>query len=164
MNNGRLIECWHLPFSRLAVALGCLLLPGCGPDRPETATVTGKVTFRGSPVSAGKIMFYPETGRAAVGTISADGTYRLTTFDSGDGAILGKHQVTITASKVTGGPPQPKTFQDELKLARQKPAKATTPPKVVWLVPKEYSQRNTSQLPAEVVRGTNTINFPLPPK
>ena len=164
MNNRRPIDCWHPRVSCSAVALCCLLLAGCGPDRPERATVTGKVTFRGAPVPEGKIMFYPETGRAAVGTITPDGTYHLTTFDPGDGAVLGRHQVTITATKVTGGPPQPKTFKDELKLATQKPKPGATSPKVVWLVPKEYSQRNTSQLAAEVTRGANTINFPLPQK
>jgi hypothetical protein len=164
MDNTTPIDWQYRTISCCLVAVCCLLVIGCGPGHPETATVTGKVTFRGETVPAGKIMFYPQTGRAAVGTIEADGTYVLTTFNPGDGAVLGKHQVTITASKVTGGPPQPKTFKDELKLAQKKPAGAATSPKIVWLVPKQYSQRNTSPLTAEVKRGVNTIDFPLPRK
>ena len=120
-----------------------LLLAGCGPEHPETAGVTGKITYQGKAVTEGKIMFYPESGRAAVGTISEDGSYQLTTFDEGDGALLGKHRVTITANQVTGGPAQPKTFKEELALATQKSSPHSGLPVMTWLVPEEYSERLT---------------------
>jgi len=43
-----------------------------------------------------------------MGTIEPDGSYRLTTFDSGDGALLGRHRVTIEATRIVRAP-LPKT-------------------------------------------------------
>jgi len=137
-----------------------LLCNGCGPSRPKTAPVTGRITFEGDPVTAGKIVFYPEEGRAAIGSIAADGTYRLTTFDPDDGAVLGNHRVTIRATRVAESG-MPATFEDELKGIVPGP-----PPDdrqaVTWLVPESYSRRETSPLTAVVKPGPNTIDFDLP--
>ncbi len=65
------------------------------------AEATGKVTCGGKAVSIGSVMFSPigeagdmEPGKSANAVIAADGTFVLTTFDSQDGAIVGKHKVT----------------------------------------------------------------------
>ena len=80
----------------------CLLIlflsSGCGPSRPETAEVRGRVTFQGKPVPEGRILFWPPNGRPAMAEIQPDGTYELMTFDEGDGAVLGEHRVTIKAT------------------------------------------------------------------
>ena len=141
--------------------LGLLLLAGCGPRRPATAPVRGSVTYQGEPVTAGKIAFYPEHGRPALGVIGPDGTYRLTTFEPGDGALLGKHRVTIQATHVTG-PSMPATFEDELaQTAADRPE--VIEPVVEWLVPQEYSRRESTTLRADVAPKANTINFDLSP-
>lgn len=127
---------------------------GCGPTRPETAPVAGRVTFQGKPVAEGMITFLPEHGRPAIGAIGPDGGYRLTTFETGDGAPPGKYTVTIEARRVTA-PPAPKNMKDEVNL----PLGRT---KVEWLVPERYARPDTSPLKAEVVRGANTIDFNLP--
>ena len=142
-------------------AICCLVLVGCGPDRPEMATVTGKVTYRGAPVPEGQIMFYPENGRMASGAIAADGTYELTTYDSGDGALLGRHVVTITSRRVSGGRPEPKTFEEEVRTAADKNAPRAPAVKVTWLAPEKYSDRRTSPLAREVQRGENVCDFDL---
>jgi hypothetical protein len=154
MMHGRtLVSGWHA----YPLLIGCgLLLAGCGPSRPETAMVAGHVTFRGKAVDSGRITFYPAQGRPATGAIASDGTYALTTFRNGDGAVMGKHRVTIEARRITGEP-MPKTFAEEksqLVPAGQR--------KVEWIVPEQFAQQDTSPLAAEVVRGGNTINFDLP--
>ena len=45
--------------------LAIVLLSGCG--GPRVARVTGRVTYAGNPVTAGKILFYPASGRMALG-------------------------------------------------------------------------------------------------
>jgi len=136
------------------------LLIGCGgSDHEETAPVTGKITFQGASVTKGRIAFYPPKGRPAMGSIQGDGTYSLTTFDQGDGALLGNHRVTITANEAVGGPPPPASFEDEIKQAGKTSSQALA--KIVWLVPQEYSNRKTSKLEAEVVSGNNTHDFNL---
>ena len=134
--------------------LGLLTCSGCGPSRPETAPVAGRVTFQGKPVAEGMITFLPEHGRPAIGAIGPDGGYRLTTFEAGDGAPPGKYTVTIEARRVTA-PPAPKSMKDEVNV----PLGQT---KVEWLVPERYARPDATPLTAEVVRGANTIDFNLP--
>ena len=105
------------------LAGGLLASCGCGPGRPATTRVSGRVTYQGKPVTEGRIVFQPEHGRPAMGTLDADGRYTLTTFDAGDGALLGHHRVTIDAHRVSGGLP-PEAFD----LPGSRPAKAPPVP------------------------------------
>ena len=144
----------------IANSIALALMAGCGPDRPETAPVSGRITLGGQPVATGRIIFYPEQGRSAIGAIGPEGVYTLTTFEPGDGALLGEHQVTIQATKVTG-PAMPSSFEEELRQGGSGRA-ASVPAAVQWIVPQEYSRRESSPLRAEVARGQNTVNFDLP--
>jgi hypothetical protein len=81
-----------------------LMLGGCGgadKDMPPLAKVTGKVMYKGKPVTNGSVIFTPiagkggETGQVATGQLEADGSFTLTTFNTGDGAIIGQHNVTV---------------------------------------------------------------------
>jgi hypothetical protein len=134
----------------------CLMSSGCGSSRPETAPVSGRVTYQGRPVPSGRIAFQPEEGRLAIGAIDSDGHFSLTTFKPGDGALLGKHRVTIEATRLSGGDPLPKNRQEELRVG------GGVPPVVEQLVPEKYSRLETTPLKAEVSRGSNTVNFDLP--
>ena len=86
----------------LVFLVGVLALAGCGPA--NMAPVWGHVTCNGKPVAEAVITFSPmpknegdrESGKAAAGSTDADGYYVLTTFRQGDGALIGKHRVTIT--------------------------------------------------------------------
>ncbi|MDR3622851.1 MAG: hypothetical protein P4L85_26090 [Paludisphaera borealis] len=91
---------------RRAAMLAALLLPfagsGCG-GVPEAAAklsttvpVQGKVTYKGKPLTHGTVVFEPDAGREAHGEIGPDGGYTLSTFKAGDGAVAGKHRVSIS--------------------------------------------------------------------
>jgi hypothetical protein len=136
--------------------LSCIVLAGCGPSRPATAPVSGRVTYAGKPVGVGQIMFQPEEGRPALGSLGADGRYTLTTFKSGDGAPLGKHRVMIEAKQEVGGSPPPKSRLEEFRGG------VGAPPAIQWLVPEKYSRPETTPLKAEVTSGANAIDFDLP--
>jgi hypothetical protein len=80
--------------------LACL---GCGTDSGTfvgaTVPVKGKVSFKGKPLTQGEIVFEPDSGgREAHGTIQPDGTFELTTFKHGDGAVAGTHRVAVTGT------------------------------------------------------------------
>ena len=145
---------------RSSIVVLILLAVGCGgPSRPATVPVSGRVTYQGKPVPLGQIMFHPEKGRPAMGTIGADGSYRLTTFQTpGDGATPGRYRVTIQATRTTGGGTRPKSLEDELHGGGWGSGKTVTE----WLVPETYSRQETTPLTAEVKSGPNTINFDLP--
>lgn len=132
---------------------------GCGEGRPELAPVEGVVSFAGKPVEQGIITFYPAAGRPATGSLGPGGRYRLTTYESGDGALVGAHKVVIEAAIVRNATPPPKSFAEE--VSQSQVARPAAAPKVEWLAPEKYSQIATSDLQAEVKPGDNVIDFNL---
>jgi hypothetical protein len=88
-----------------ALSLGCT--GGSGPVK-----VNGTVTLDGKPLSNAMIVFNPdgEGGTPASGVSGSDGSFRLTTFNSGDGAKPGNYKVTVALTpeeEVGGAPPTP---------------------------------------------------------
>ena len=89
--------CW-LTVTLLAT---CLVpgLAGCERgDRLPTYKATGSVSFPdGKPLAGGTIVFEsvddPVTARSV---IELDGTFTLSTYGNGDGAVAGKHRVAIS--------------------------------------------------------------------
>jgi hypothetical protein len=87
---------------RYALLIAIVTFTGCGGNPFELAPVHGTVTVDDKPLVECKIRFAPiasganvNPGKAAYGTVKPDGTYRLTTIDSGDGAVVGEHWVTV---------------------------------------------------------------------
>ncbi|MEW4563123.1 hypothetical protein AB1K70_11390 [Bremerella sp. JC770] len=84
--------------------LGALVgICGCGSQDFSTAEVTGVVTCEGQTISNASILFTPIpkssrtlAGRPATGRVGDDGSFVLTTYEKNDGAVLGKHRVTVT--------------------------------------------------------------------
>src|SRR5260370_767749 len=123
--------------SRPLLGLACLTLALSGCGGPKVATVTGKVTIGGKAVTGGKIMFYPESGRMALGEIGPDGSYSLTTFKPGDGALVGPHRVAIESTRVGPGSYEaPKNIEEEIALSKKgvPGGKVLVAGKVEWLV------------------------------
>jgi hypothetical protein len=115
-------------FGSVAVAtLVAAILPGCGGGegfRASLVPVKGKVTYKGKPLTKGTVTFEPDgEGRLATGELQADGTYELTTYQKGDGTVVGQHRVYI---KGTGPNPRKE------------------------LVPQKYTTRQASNLTADV--------------
>src|SRR5262245_12253374 len=83
---------------RVSAILPLLMALGCsGGGKP--IKVEGKVTLDGKPLPEALIQFLPEGeqgGPPANGLSGTDGTFRLTTFNSGDGALPGTYKVTVT--------------------------------------------------------------------
>ncbi|PQO44611.1 hypothetical protein [Blastopirellula marina] len=97
------------PFLSLAAAAFCLtafLSSGCGgtSTQMDVAPTSGRVEFQGKPVADVYVQLMPtetsgtsdKPGKAAGGATDSDGKFVLSTYESGDGAIPGKHRVTIS--------------------------------------------------------------------
>lgn len=71
-------------------------LGGCSSSQP-TYPVRGKVEFAdGAAVTFGSVeLRAANQAMNARGSIRPDGSFELTTFETGDGAIAGKHQVIV---------------------------------------------------------------------
>jgi hypothetical protein len=94
-----------------------IVLAGCGDRGPTYVPVTGTVKFSDGTVPKGtiaSITFQPVAGtpdtKAASGTITADGSFTLTTVQPGDGARPGDYVATL---RVTDGYPVGKSLVAE---------------------------------------------------
>ena len=89
-------------FTLVVVLTGTLALVGCGPDRPDTVPVTGRVTLAGGdwPVK-GIIIFTPVEATAGYpkrpgrAIFDLEGNFVVTTFTEGDGLIPGTYRAVI---------------------------------------------------------------------
>jgi hypothetical protein len=97
----------------LGLMAAACALAGCGPGNGLTmGRVSGLVTYNGQPVEFGEVLFLPDSekgtnGVPSMGSIGKDGTYIMSTQESGDGVIAGYHKVGIRALDAT------KVGQDE---------------------------------------------------
>lgn len=133
---------------------------GCskGPAGPKTAPARGKVTYKKVPVEGATVSFLGD-GRIApaIAITNAAGEFILTTTRSGDGAVPGKHRVTVT--KIVGAPVAaskgPVSMQDAAKAAKD-----ALPAKPLSLLPTRYSMADSSNLNFEVKDGKKN-DFPI---
>lgn len=136
------------------LALGGLFLLsiGCGPtvdpNRPKTHPVTGVVTHNGVPVEGASVLFLASGGgRGAAGRTDAQGNFKVTTFEAGDGAVAGSYRVaifkTIIPEEPEDAPPAQGGSPD------QEPPSA--PPQE--MLPVKYKDPANSGLKADVSEG-----------
>ena len=94
---------------RILLALAALLCGACwgcggvagGGGSTALVPVKGKVTFKGQPVTKGRIQFEPDGfGKSARGQLQSDGSFVLTTEKDGDGVITGQHRVTVSGTGI----------------------------------------------------------------
>jgi hypothetical protein len=130
--------------SCIAVLVLACFLSGCGPGHPKTAPVRGTVFFDGKPVPNGTIMLVPATGNSATGEIQPDGSFTLTTFQNGDGAIPAEYKVVIIARQDTS--------------SRLPEERNPLPP---IIVPIQYTSAATSPLRAEIKDQENVLELRL---
>ena len=155
---------------RLLVLLPLLCSFGCGggaapaSKRDPVYPVSGTVTYKSKPVVGADVTFTVEGGkRSAFGKTDAKGVFRLTTYGPNDGAMAGKHSITVTKGAVA--PPAVKLAPVESKdYAPPAIVDTGTEPVVAAPVegelPTKYSLGATSGLMAVVEKGAKN-DFPL---
>ncbi|MBN2293061.1 MAG: hypothetical protein JXM70_11585 [Pirellulales bacterium] len=126
---------------------------GCGPGRPKTVPVTGVVTLDGKPVQGASVKFEPKNeGRPAMGETDQEGKFSLKTFDPGDGAILGEHQVTVRKVEVSG-------FQADPDGLSGAPIPGGIRER--WIIPRKYSDPKQWDYTVEVESGMEPLKLEL---
>lgn len=122
--------------------VSAIAFSGCE-NRPATAPIQGIVYFNDEPLKFGSVMLQPMTGGPpARGEIQPDGTFVLSTYTDGDGALLGKHRVRVMCNSV----------QDPNNTAKFD-VNAAAVGKL--LIPRKYTQLSSSRLTAEVLPTEN---------
>lgn len=94
------------PIATLILCASSLPSLGCGSSYElPLADVEGRVLIDGRPLEQGQVLFVPEKGRGAHASIAPDGTFTLSTYGDGDGAIVGPHRVSVSSRSTTGDDP-----------------------------------------------------------
>jgi hypothetical protein len=123
------LSSWLVAFT--AVAL--LVAPGSGCKRnPRVVPVSGTILYNGKPLPFGSVMFQPDKGQAAVGDIQADGSFKLSSYGPNDGAVPGKHKVSISCYE------------------GHRPGKASGDSLGKLLIPLKYTRFGSSGLTADI--------------
>ena len=143
--------------SRFVVIVLCVAMSGCGggSDGPPLGRVKGTVTYQGQPLKNATVVFLPNQQgvRLASGVTDNNGRFELMTDVPGDGVVLGKHRVTITARAAE----QPLTQEQQTTMLLAGQSLPSGKP----LIPEKYFQFETSGLSAEIKAGSNTTDFDL---
>jgi hypothetical protein len=136
------------PHPMVVAGLWFLLLPmlvalvGCGPSS-GTVPVKGKVTYQGKPVTRGRITFEPikladsrAPVRPSMAPIQQDGSFKMSTFESGDGVQPGEYKVIIWAVENEPGDDDWGKIGSTFELG--------------WLVPEKYGYSTSTPLTVTV--------------
>jgi hypothetical protein len=129
---------------------------GCEKNNP-VYPVSGTVKFEGKPmVGGGSIALMPlanQEGMTAGGEIAADGTYKLSTYGTGDGSMPGEFRVLIT--QVTAQ--EPKNTEDG-----EAPEQAASTVGEADRIPEVYADPRNSPLTMKVEAiSSNQIDLDL---
>lgn len=126
----------------LCLLAACLAIAGCAkPGRAPTAKASGTLSAGGAPLTGVNVTFTPAAGRSASATTDAEGRFSLSTFAPGDGAVPGKHRVTLSLKEADV--PMPGTPE----------AAAYKPPSLPFA--KKYAGLATTDLEVEIPVGGN---------
>ncbi len=98
------------------------------PSAPRRRRFKGTIKQGGKPVADANVIFYPqgEGGRVATGTTDAQGAFTLTTYETGDGAVVGSHKVTVTAGTAVPESNDPAALEQAAKDQQTLPEKFAT--------------------------------------
>jgi len=145
-------------------ALVAVMSLGCGrSDQP--VPVSGKVTVNGVPVANAGIVFHPKDGKGRPASAETDegGTYRLTTFNAGDGALRGEYRVTVVWEEPVhpylafrDGAPQKEALRNDYEQWKAKHKYQPSP------IPPEYANAGSTPLEQKVPALGGVANFDVP--
>ncbi len=137
-----------------AFFVGAIVLPSCD-DAIKTEGVAGVVTYNGAPLAEATVHFVPTdaSGSASYGTTNEKGEYKLQTLlgAADAGTTPGKYKVFVTCTEAFDS--------DETYVDVDGEEKTMT--EVESIIPKRYTDENTSGFEANVVKGSNEFNFDL---
>jgi hypothetical protein len=123
--------------------------------RQPVYKASGVVMLDGQPLEGAEVVFYSaELEMTATGRTDASGTFKLTTYDEGDGFVEGTHSVSISKRVWIEKP----TRYD----SAEEPQKALFPQE---LLAAKFTKPDTSQLQATIEkRGKNAYEFTVSSK
>ena len=142
------------PFFFLPVLLAVVL--GCSQRNPNApATVTGSVSYKGEPLTAGSVSFHLKDGANFSAGITSDGTYTAAQVPAGEAVI------TVETESANTNRPQ-MTYggaRGKDKMMTSKPRDMPTVQGKYRPIPRNYADPAKSPLKETIKPGKQTINI-----
>ncbi len=136
------------------MSIGFVLVMGCGPKKNPGGSVTGKITYKGEPVSRATLFFHPTSGEGKdVGvTTSQDGTFSTANIPPGEYKIFVEPgRVPPNAAQ---GPTPPKGMDpakaEEMKKKLGQMGGQAAP---TTNIPTKYKKLDTTDLKCTITEG-----------
>lgn len=146
------------------------LVAGCGKGassgRKPVYPVTGVVTLSGGPVPGATVTLSPRDGQpVAYGTTDDSGKFKLSTYDTGDGAVPGayvalvlKPEAAPAGSSAGGGHDAGNTSASAMHTAAKKKPKGAG-----GGIPEKYAKPDQSDLKVTIEAKSNVLDLALKP-
>jgi hypothetical protein len=136
---------------RRLIVLGLAVVPlaGCqskGPTPPATTEARGKIVLPGGqPLRSGRVKLSPTTPDTVetFGDVGADGTFVLSPYKVGDGAVPGTYKVTVEPFQYKTATGNPVRIKDAARI------------------PPRYLEASSTDMRAVIVSGPNTLDLRL---
>jgi hypothetical protein len=141
-----------------------LFLVGCGGSKKAPAKVSGKVTYKGAPVTGGNINFHSKGSGVYSYNLTMEGTYT--------GLDLPAEEMVVTVlteslnpnlkkQEYTGSGRGPRGSAQKMSPMPQGGPASTGPSGVYVKIPAKYAKKETSTLTATLTAGSQTKDFDL---
>lgn len=143
-------------FFRCFIVFSLCITAGCGrSDRPQLAQVAGTVTYNGTPLEKGTIVFESTGNRPANGEIENGKIVRVMTFEDGDGVPVGIQNIAVFALAVADSATASDPSQDVASGENYMGGSQS-------LIPDKYTNPATSGLSTTIEAGqTNEVKLEL---
>jgi hypothetical protein len=143
----------------LLLPLFLVLACGCGlTNKSAPAKLSGKVTYKGKPLTGGTITLYPPSGGVYAITIKEDGSYSGADLPTGEMPV----SIETMAVKAPTDPVDPKTKQKYQMSPRPGAENASAPAAVEQVkIPAKYAKKETSNLSVTLGPGKQAKDFDL---
>jgi len=149
MTNGRLFL--------LSLPLLLILASGCGTSKTASASLSGKVSYGGAPVTAGTVTFYGKDGGTYPMAIGSDGSYFASELPPGEGALTVETESANKKNAQTYGGRGGKG----MAMSPKPEGSGGTETGPYVKIPAKYAAKETSNLTVTIARGKNTHDLNL---
>jgi hypothetical protein len=152
----------------LVLPLALLMLTGCGPTRRAASKLSGKVTYKGAPVTAGTVQLHDPEGGVYSMPINHDGTYSGTDLPAGEMAVVIETESARLSRSMGeyGGGRGKEKGQGDKRTGVMSPMPegvqpGATPAGKYMRIPAKYAKKETSGMTLNMGKGSNTKDFDL---
>lgn len=137
------------------LALAAVLAAGCGKGRGK-ATISGKVTYHGAPVTGGTMTIYHAGSAPYTVPIRGDGTFSSSDLPVGESKVTIETE-SLRQARAVGAPNLPRG----MKPPRPSGAEAGGTPTAYVKIPPKYASQQNTPLVWDLKSGTNSKDFDL---